>query len=197
MLSLKRGRDELVNKILGSLVLVVWASVSVEASAQNVQKQWTIHCADSKITVPAGLSCTTAQMSGGQSGWSADAGGTSRQWNAIGTVNGVEYGYWLIEATSFGEGFNPAVTLQAGIRIEMARGNETRNFSALTNRGGADFMTFTDADGDSCVAIRRYGPSQGGGYKWILNAVRCETNGRPTTDSDISSFIAGATVRGS
>lgn len=82
-------------------------------------------------------------------------------------------------------------------RSELARGGEARGFSALTNRGGADFMTFAAASGDSCVGIRRYGPSMGAEYGWVLNAVRCEPGGRPTSDADIDRFIAGTTVRSS
>jgi hypothetical protein len=76
------------------------------------------------------------------------------------------------------------------------RGDKLANFSALGNRGGADYMTFTSASGDACVGIRRYGPAQGAGYQWILYGVRCEPRGRPITDADIDRFIGGATYRG-
>ena len=95
-----------------------------------------------------------------------------------------------------GMGFSPSVTLRDGIKLMMASGTEATNFSALTNRGGTDFMTFTTA-GNSCVAVRRYGPSTSGGYGWILNAIRCDPPGRTTSDAEIDRFIAGARVRGS
>ena len=58
-------------------------------------------------------------------------------------------------------------------------------------------MTFTGASGDSCVGIRRYGPSQGMGYQWILYGVRCAPGGMMTSDAEIDRFISGAAVRGS
>lgn len=187
-----------MHTVLRSLALLALATIAVEAFAHDTPKLFVIHCAQSKITVPAGLRCsTTPDVAGGQSGWSADAGGTYRYWTAIGEINDVQLVYHLAEATSSGASLGPSVTLQDGIKSELPRGKEARNFSALTNRGGADFMTFTAASGDSCVGTRRYGPSSGSEYKWILNAVRCEPKGRPTSDADIDRFIAGATVRGS
>jgi hypothetical protein len=78
----------------------------------------------------------------------------------------------------------------------MRDGSKLANFSALGNRGGADYMTFTSASGDACVGIRRYGPAQGAGYQWILYGVRCEPRGRPISEAEIDRFIAGANYRG-
>ena len=58
-------------------------------------------------------------------------------------------------------------------------------------------MTFMTGAGNSCVGIRRYGPSQGEGHRWILYGVSSDPCGRPITDAQIDGFIAGASYRGS
>lgn len=180
------------------LALVASVSLPAGASAQETVQWWDIACVHSKISVPAGLKCRTTQnYAGGQGSWASDAGGTFRRWMAGGDVGGVQYFYYLAEATSLGAAITQATSLQDTIRSEMARGGGASGYSALTNRGGADYMTFTSAGGESCVGIRRYGPSQGAGYQWILYGVRCDPKGRTTSDAEIDGFIAGATVRGS
>jgi hypothetical protein len=180
------------------LALLASAAMTTEASAQATAHWWDIACEHSKISVPAGLKCRTTQnYAGGQGSWASDAEGTFRNWLAVGELAGVQYLYYLAEATSPGAAITQATSLQDTIRSELSRGAQATGFSALANRGGADFMTFTSASGDSCVGIRRYGPSQGMGYRWILYGVRCEPRGRTTSDAEVDSFIAGATVRGS
>jgi hypothetical protein len=180
------------------LALAAAMAVSPAALAQERAQWWDIACVHSKISAPAGLRCRTTQnYSGGQGSWASDAQGTYRNWLAAGVVGGVEYLYYLAEATSPGAAITQATSLQDTIRSEMARGAQATGFSALTNRGGADFMTFTSAGGDSCVGIRRYGPSQGMGYQWILYGVRCAPRGAATSEAEIDRFISGATVRGS
>jgi len=134
-------------------------------------------------------------MAGGRNGWSADAGGTFRYWTAIGALGDAQYIYQLGEATSPGASVSPAVTLKDGIRSEVPSGKNATNFSALTHRNGVDFMTFSNAEGASCVGIRRYGPSMGEEYQWILNAVRCKPQGLGVSTQEIDDFIAGAAVR--
>ena len=115
---------------------------------------------------------------------------------ASGAADGAGVFYYLVEATSLGAGLMESASLKQAIRSEMRDGDKLANFSALGNRGGADYMTFTSASGDACVGIRRYGPAQGAGYQWILYGVRCEPRGRPITDAEIDRFIGGATYRG-
>lgn len=188
----------MARKVLRGLALSALGSISAGAFAQQTPVLSDIDCARSKMAVPAGLRCQATQnFSGFPGGWQGDAGGTYRTWTASGAPAGVQLLYLMTEVTSMDVGLNPSVTLQDLIRSEMADGKEARDFSALANRGGADFMTFTAATGDSCVGVRRYGPTAGVGYQWILSAVRCEPRGRATTEADIDRFIAGATVRGS
>ena len=71
--------------------------------------------------------------------------------------------------------------------------------SVLLNRyrGGADYMTFMTGAGNSCVGMRRYGPSQGAGSQWILYGVSCAPRGRTMTDAQIDGFLTAASYRGS
>lgn len=178
-----------------TIVAVIAAGlVSAEAAAQSTAPQWYgIACAHSKIIAPAVQQCRTTQnYSGGATGYEA----TFRSWVATGRSGGAGYFYALNEATSPGASLGQNTTLQDTIRAEMSGGAQASGFSALSNRGGADYMTFTNG-GDSCVGIRRYGPSQGVGYQWILYGVRCDPKGRTVSDAEIDQFISGATVRGS
>ncbi len=166
--------------------------VSAEAAAQTPQ-WYGIACAHSKIVASGIQQCRTTQnYAGGATAYSA----TFRSWVSAGNSGGSGYFYALNEATSPGASVGQNTTLQDTIRAEMAGGAQANGFSALSNRGGADYMTFTSG-GDSCIGIRRYGPSQGVGYQWILYGVRCDPKGRTVSDAEINQFIAGATVRGS
>ena len=167
--------------------------VADQAAGQDTPRWYGIDCSHSRITVPAGLKCSTTQnYAGGEHSWGGDAGGTFRGWMA----SGAGVFYYLVEATSLGAGLMESASLKQAIRSEMRDGNSLANFSSLGNRGGADYMTFTGGSGDACVGIRRYGPAQGAGYQWILYGVRCEPRGRPLTDVEIDGFIGGATYRG-
>jgi hypothetical protein len=167
------------------------------AFGQETVRWYGIDCSHSRIAAPPGLTCRTTQnYAGGQHGWGGDAGGTFRQWVAAGHVQGAGVFYYLNEATSLGAALLAGGSLQSAIRAEMHDGNMVHDFSPMGHRGGADYMTFTSAQGQSCVGVRRYGPSQGGGYQWILHAVRCERRGTPMTEAEIDSFIASARYRG-
>ena len=187
----------MTGRILRGLAVLALASLPFEAVAQETMVWSVIACVHSKISVPPGLHCRTTQnYAGGHFGWAAGPGGEFRRWSATGDIGGVKYFYHLNEATSLGASIGAGGSLEEVIKADLERGKETRDYSALSNRGGVDFLTFTGATGDACVGIRRYGPSMGAGFQWILAGVRCEPRGRPITDAEIDRFIAGATYRG-
>ena len=170
----------MMNKTLCGLAVaaLAWMAAS-PAVAQDTPHWYGIDCSHSRIAVPAGLKCSTTQnYAGGENGWGGNAGGTFRGWMASGA------------------GLMESASLKQAIRSEMRDGDKLANFSALGNRGGADYMTFTGGSGDACVGIRRSGPAQGAGYQWILFGVRCEPRGRPITDAEIDRFIGEGTYRG-
>lgn len=167
------------------------------SAGQDTPRWYGIDCSHSRLSVPAGLKCSTTQnYAGGEHGWGGNAGGTFRRWMATGATDGAGVFYYLAEATSLGAALMEGASLQQEIRSEMRDPDMLRDFSPLANRGGADYMTFTSASGQACVGLRRYGPAQGAGYQWILYGVRCDPRGRALGDAEIDRFIAGATYRG-
>jgi hypothetical protein len=188
----------MAGRLLQTVALLAAISFGVESKAQDTIRWSDIDCGQSRIAAPSGLKCRATQdYAGGHSGWEAGAGGTFRRWTAFGAHGGAGLFYYLAEATSPGASIMEGASLKQDIRSEMRDSNMIHDFSPLGHRGGVDYMTFTSASGHACVGIRRYGPSQGDGYQWILYGVRCDPRGRPVTDAEIEGFIASATYRGS
>ena len=171
-----------------------WAGMAV---AQDAPRWSDIECAQSRLSTPPGLQCKATQNYAGGDSSTGSAGGTFRRWLASGRMSGAGVFYYLAEATSLGASVMEGSSLQKDIRNEMKDGNMIHEFSPMGHRGGADYMTFMTGTGNSCVGIRRYGPSQGDGYRWILYGVSCDPRGRTITDAQIDGFIAGAGYRGS
>lgn len=179
------------------LVLLGIVAASCEVAAQDTLQWSQIDCSQSNLVVPPGLTCRATQNYAGAQHGGAGAEGTFRRWSAHGERNGARLFYYLAKATSPRAYMMPGTSLERVVQDEMRDGRMIHSFSQLSQRNGADYMTFTSAGGDNCVGIRRYGPSQGEGYLWILRGVRCEARGRPLTDREIDSFIASASYRGS
>jgi hypothetical protein len=173
---------------------VGWAGMAV---AQDAPRWSDIDCAQSRLSSPPGLQCRATQNYAGGDVSTGSAGGTFRRFLASGRMNGAGVFYYLAEATSLGASVMEGASLQKDVRTEMKDGNMIHEFSPMGNRGGADYMTFMTGAGNACVGIRRYGPSQGDGYRWILYGVSCDPRGKPVTDAQIDGFIAGASYRGS
>lgn len=184
---------------MGSALLLLCAvGFSGGARAQETPRWSEVDCSQVKIAVPAGVRCrATQEYSGGQGAvWSAGPGGMFQRSSAEGTVNGVRLRYHLSEGTSVSAFVVETAPLERGL-MEMSReAKEGKDFSALANRGGADFMTFVGAEGEPCVGIRKYGPSVRTGFQWILNAVRCVPRGSPASAPGIDQFIAETGYRG-
>ena len=167
------------------------------ASAQQTPAWSDIDCAQSKIITPPGLKCrATQEYAGGTGYWSAGPGGTFRRWTTEGTLNGHKFFYHANEVTSLGSSIMEAKSLQEGLKEMTREARGGSSFSQLGDRGGVDYITFVGADGESCVGIRKYGPSVRAGYQWILNAMRCSPTGKPVPQVEIDRFIAAAGFRG-
>jgi hypothetical protein len=176
-----------------TIAVACWVDSSVGAFAQETHKWSDIDCTQSRIAATAGLKCrATQEYSGGQGVSGAGAGGTFRNWSAFGTLGGVKFYYRIAEATSLKATIQETLSLESGIK---SISKDAKDFSALKNRGGVDFLTFVSAKGESCVGIRRYGPSTQTGYKWILNATRCSPKDRPASEAEIDKFISEADYR--
>ena len=171
-----------------------WAGT---AAAQETPRWSAIDCAQSKLATAPGLTCKATQSFAGGDSSTGNAGGTFQRWLAEGRMNGAGVFYFMTAATSVGASIVENASLVRDIRNEMKDGNMIHEFSPMGNRGGADYMTFMTGAGQSCVGIRRYGPSQGEGYMWILYGVRCDPRGTAMSDAQVYAFIASANARGS
>ncbi len=142
------------NKTLCGLAVAASAWMAASPAAGHEAPRWYgIDCSHSRIAVPTGPKCSTTQnYAGGENGWGGNAGGTFRGWMASGAADGAGVFDYLVEATSLGAGLMESVLLKQAIRSEMRDGDKLANFSALGNRGGADYMTFTSASGDAASA---------------------------------------------
>jgi hypothetical protein len=67
--------------------------------------------------------------------------------------------------------------------------------SGPDKKGDADVVTFTNAQRDNCVGIRKYGQARGDGYSWVLWGTRCTPAAQRASDADVNAFIAGASFR--
>ena len=173
---------------------LAWAG---SASAQDTLRWSDVDCAQSRLSTPPGMQCKATQNYAGGDSSTGSAGGTFRRWLASGRLNGAGVFYFLAEATSLGASMMETASLQKDIRSVMNDSNMIHEFSPMGNRGGADYMTFMTGAGNSCVGMRRYGPSQDAGYKWILYGVSCDPRGRTMTDAQIDGFLTAASYRGS
>jgi len=184
-----------VGSALGAVLLGV-LGVGWPTMAQETIRWSVVNCATSRIAGPQGLTCSATQnYSGAHGGWDADGGGTFRRWMSSGDHNGIKLYYYLAEATSFGASVREGSSLQDEIRTEMPEGHLIGGFSPLGYRHGTDYMLFTSPTGRRCVGIRRYGPNQGRGNRWILYGFRCDSMGRAISDEEIDQFIGSAHYR--
>jgi hypothetical protein len=153
-----------------------------------------IDCSLSKIAVPAGFKCrATQEYSGGQGASTSNAGGQFRRWTAAGTVNNVRLYYYLHEAIGTGSNVTSTESLEERIRQLGAKGD--KNFTPTSPLAGGDYVRYEGPVGQPCVGIRKFGPSTGGGFRWIIVGTRCGQKGVTITDQDIASFMTSADYR--
>jgi hypothetical protein len=157
-----------------------------------------IDCAESKIEGPAGLRCRVTQEYAGGSAREGKialkgngAGGTSRHWAKSGTVNGTRYSYFLKEATSVGTNVAP-ISLEATVKQFGVQGQRSSDFSKPTPIAGGDFLTYTDRNGENCIAVRKLGASTKYGNTWYLMATQCGPKGKKLSEADGVSLLASA-----
>ena len=118
-------------------------------------------------------------------------GGTSRHWSKSGTVNGMRTSYFLKEATSTGSNV-ASITLDATVKEYGLQGQGASNFSKPAAIAGGDFLTYTDRNGENCIAARKLGDTTKYGNKWYLMATQCAPKGKRLTEADGASLLAGA-----
>jgi hypothetical protein len=175
-----------------SLIAVVGAGFSTGVLAQDTVVWADMDCAQSKIVAPAGLKCRATQEINGSSNGRFNGGGIFKSWTAYGSVDGVKFYYHVSEgvgARSYKQIFLSLIEEAKSLSPDTKRG---KDFSPPSSMNGDDYLRFTSARGEPCVAIRKPGPVQGAGYKWVLVATKCVAPGKSISDQDLGQFMAAA-----
>jgi hypothetical protein len=177
-------------------VLTVLAVIGLPgmAWAQSGSVDWAdVDCLQSRIVPTEGLRCrATGKLT-------SDALSTGeplyRYWNASGTVKDVKYYYYVAEALSTKSAIMPEQGWPDAVRVRSPQGRGSANMSDVVQRLDADFVSFQGPGRESCVGIRKIGPSHAQGAKWVLYATRCAPEGQQVADAEIATFVRQARVR--
>jgi hypothetical protein len=183
-------------KIIISLLFgfAAFVNLSAPAFAQQTRVWSDVDCAQSRIVVPTGFKCrATQEYYGGQGTASSDAGGIFRQWTASATLNNVRLYYLLHDGIAARSNVTTTESLEE--RIKQLSQKADKNFLLTSPMAGGDYVRYEGPAGQPCVGIRKYGPSMGTGFKWIMVGTRCVQTGKTISDQDIASFIASADYR--
>jgi hypothetical protein len=179
---------------IGVLVMLVSLWLPAAASAQAGSVDWAdIDCTQSRIGPTEGLRCratdklTNDGLSTGE--------GLYRFWNASGSIADTKYYYYVAEALSAKAAIVAKQDLPDALRGRSPQGRGSANMSDVRQRQDADVVSFESAAKESCIGIRKTGPGNGQGAKWVLFATRCVPPGRPVTDGDIAAFVRQARIR--
>jgi hypothetical protein len=179
-----------------SLVLAAMVALGLPAGAwaQAAAVDWAdVDCAKSRIWPTMGLHCratsalTDDALSTGQ--------GMLRFWNAAGTVKDVKYYYYVAEAMHPTSAVVARQDLSDALRARSPQAHGSINMSDVRQHEDADFVSFTSAAREACVGIRKNGPANAHGTRWVLYATRCVPSDEQITDADIDAFVREARLR--
>jgi hypothetical protein len=176
--------------LFGALV----GSLPFSLAAQETLVWSDIDCAQSKLVIPAGLKCKETNTAGTRNAAKSTGGGLTKRWSAFGTLQQVKL-YYYVHDDFDGKSFVQVRDLASEIPNISAQGKGATITSGPEKKGDADLVTFTNAQRDNCVGIRKYGQARGGGYSWVLWATRCTPAAQRASDTDITAFVAGASFR--
>lgn len=164
------------------------------AWAQAAAVDWAdVDCAKSRIWPTMGLHCratsalTNDALSTGQ--------GMFRFWNAAGTVKDVKYYYYVAEAVHPTSALVAKQDLSDALRARSPQARGSISMSAVRQHDDADYVSFTSAGKESCVGIRKNGPTNPQGTRWVLYATRCAAPGEQVTERDVDRFVRDARLR--
>jgi len=179
-------------------IAIVLAGLSSGASAQNAQVWSDIDCAQSKIKAPAGLKCRATNDINGSSDArfsKGSGGGVFKNWSAYGTQDGTKLYYMIYDTIGPHSSKSVFLSLDQEIRNLSPYAKGGKDFTQPAQMSGADYSRFAGAKGDACVAIRKAGPVQGSGYKWVLFANECVPAGKTISDQELGRLIEAAGYR--
>jgi hypothetical protein len=176
--------------LMGGLI----AGLATSAAAQGTIAWSDVDCAQSKIVAPAGLKCRATNLVGTSGVPTSTGGGQVKRWSAYGIVQQTKLFYYVTEIVDT-RSFVQVAKLSDDIRGVSPQAKGAENMSAPERKGDTDLVTFTNAQNDNCVGIRKTGAARGGGYSWVLYATRCTPAAQKASDADINAFIAAAGFR--
>lgn len=164
------------------------------ARAQNSIVWSDVDCSQSKLIASAGVRCRETNVHGAR-GLAGSAGaGQFKAWSSFGTINGAKLYYYVNQSLGNSASVVPAALVD-DLKVVSPQGKGATNFSELTKRGRADFVTFVGGASENCVGIRKTGTATGVGYSWILYATRCVASTQKAPDADIDAFISATDFR--
>jgi len=178
-------------------VLAVGLSVllPIAAHAQAGGIDWSdVDCAQSRIWPTMGLRCrSTVELT--TEGLSRGPTDHFRFWNAAGTVQDVKYYYYVAEAVSARAAIVAKQDLADALRARSPQARGSVEMSEVRQLPGVDFVSFRSAAKEPCVGIRKTGPVNAEGARWLLYATRCVPPGQQISEADIDGFVREARLR--
>ena len=139
----------------GVLVVLMSLGWPAVASAQAGSVDWMdIDCAQSRIGPTDGLRCRASDklthdaLSTGE--------GLYRFWNASGSVADTKYYYYVAEALSTKAALVAKQDLADAVRGRSPQGRGSTNMSDVSQRQGADVVSFESAAEEACIGIQRF-----------------------------------------
>ena len=180
-----------LERVLGVALSVL---LPMAAFAQSGGVEWAdVDCAQSRIWPTMGLSCrSTAELTPGGLSRGADH---FRFWNAVGTVRDVKYYYYVAEAVHPRAAIVSKQDLADALRARSPQARGSADMSEVRQLQGVDFVSFLSAAKEPCVGIRKTGPVNAEGARWLLYATRCVPPGQSITEADIDGFVREARLR--
>ena len=176
------------------LYAIIAAGIGFSASAagQNAVVWSDIDCLQSKIVTPSGLRCRATNEKAGSSNGRFNGQGVFRTWATFGKRGGKKLYFLVYEAVSSESDKEVFMTLQDEITGLSPYAKAGRDFTSPSQMNGGDYVRFIGKDNGQCVAIRKVGPTQGKGYKWVLFGNECVAPGKGISDQEIARFIQAA-----
>jgi hypothetical protein len=181
--------------MLLSFLLAISGMGWTVAHAQEAKAYSDISCDQSQLVVSVGLRCRATQEFGSTAVTSKAGAGLYRNYTAFGKTGGATVYYMLYDSVA-PQSNQQSMSVEQAVLNLSPEGKHAAGFSQPSPTEGGDYLTFTSSKGDSCLGVRKLGPRQGSGYKWVVYATRCVAPGKAATQSDAQSFLAGISRKG-
>ena len=107
----------------------------------------------------------------------------------------MKYYYYVAEAVHPTSVLAAKHDLVAALRARSLEARGSISMSDVRQHDDADYVSFMSAAKESCVGIRKNGPTNPQGTRWVLYATRCVPPGEQVTERDIDRFVREARLR--